>query len=346
MKRITIVAPVNTYTGFGQITIEMFRLLERMGYFVTIRKTGFSEAFGARVPAEIKARFVNGPQAEEWEIAMQSLNYRCTPGKKTVLMTMWETTTIPHGARELMNEAEVVVVPCQWNASCFAACGVTRPIRVVPLGIDPKLYYMRLNTNATKGTFKFGCAGRWFHGAERKGINETVELFQRAFPTNEDVSMECKVFSDCPTPEMNDPRITFQKTFWTDEQMSNWYQSLDCFVSLALGEGWGLHQHQAMAVGRPIISPKFGGVAEFFDDRAGYPVKFNLEPVPQPNTFRYIGCWAKMDADDVIAQMRLAFQNRDLSEAKGQEAAKIAARFTWDRFGEELRAVMAEFGAL
>lgn len=275
---------------------------------------------------------------------MQSVNYRVTPGKKTLIFTMWETTTLPPGSVELMNEAEVVVVPCKWNACCFSACGVTKPIRVVPLGIDPSIYSMKLNTNATDGPFKFGCAGRWFHGAERKGINETVDLFQRAFPDRRDVLLECKIFADCPSPELADDRITFHKVFWSDEQLAAWYQSLDCFVSLATAEGWGLHQHQAMAMGRPLISPKFGGVAEFFDDRAGYPVRFNLEPVPQPNRFRYIGHWSKCDDADVIKQMRRAASNRMESEQKGQEAARLAGRFTWENFGLELGRVMDEFG--
>ena len=92
MKRITIVGYLDSYTGYGQLTQEAVKQLQKADYFVTIRKTGYSEAFGSRVPFWIKALFVAGPQLEDWEIAIQSVNYRCTPHKKTMLFTMWEAT--------------------------------------------------------------------------------------------------------------------------------------------------------------------------------------------------------------------------------------------------------------
>lgn len=169
-------------------------------------------------------------------------------------------------------------------------------------------------------------------------------LFLKAFPDNPDVRLECKIFADCPVPNVGDSRVIFHRVFWSDAEMADWYKRLDCFISLATAEGWGLHQQQSMAIGRPLISPKYAGVAEFFDDRGGYVVRHKLVPVPQPNRFRYLGDWSQCDPESVIECMRAAYKDRSLSELKGRQAAELAGRFTWDNMGNEMLRVMKEFG--
>lgn len=350
-KRITLVAPINTFSGYGQLAIWIVRQVERLtGAYVSIRCTHKSEAFSSTIPRDIKERFVSGPQPEPWEIVLQSVQFRCTPGKRTLYFTMWESTRLPAGCVGLLNLADAIVVPSHWNASVFSACGVDKPIRVVPLGVDPGIFHFRYNSRGfsdlAKPPFVFAAAGRSMHSKERKGLDDAIQAFLLAFPDNPNVRLVIKKFPDDPCEMPDDPRITINNEFLSDSGIADWLDKCDCFVSLAKAEGWGLLQHQAMAVGRPVIACKHSSLCEFYDDRSGYPVRWKMVPVPLNNSIRYRGHWYEPDVLHAAEQMERAYANRNDSEIIGGEASRQAHKFTVDGFGEKLVEVMSEFGVL
>src|ERR1700747_1253493 len=96
MKRLTLIAGINTYTGYGVMAIALATGLEKAaGCHVSIRPIIADEPFGAMIPADIRARFVNGTQPEEFELLVKQPNFRPTPGKKTICFTMMETSRLP-----------------------------------------------------------------------------------------------------------------------------------------------------------------------------------------------------------------------------------------------------------
>ncbi len=166
-----------------------------------------------------------------------------------------------------------------------------RPIEVVPLGINQDVFRYRPFNGEFPEVLTFGAAGRMAHGGVRKGINEVIAAFLAAFPKKiKDVRLRVKCFPDCPVSKVKDPRIEIVQACLSDAQLADWFGSLNCFVSAARAEGWGLMQHQSMSMGRPVASVKFGGVTEFFDERVGYALPFTLEPAK----LAYAGCghWA------------------------------------------------------
>ena len=344
MKRITVVAHLDNFTGYGQLAKAVVDQLNRLGYYASIRAITIDEnpELGGPLPLDYKARIVRGAQPEDWEILISPPFTMPTPGKKTLWITMWESTRLPAGSVQLLNRANVVVVPNQWNAGCFSANGVNAPIRVMPLGVDDSVYNFRQFKNRV-APMVFGCAGRWLHGAERKGILETVDLYEAVFGVNNrDVHLHVKTFKDAPLHH-NNASIKIENRFLSEAEMVEWYADIDCFISLATAEGWGLHQHQAMAVGRPLISVKYGGVAEFFNENCGYSLRFKPKQVPQPNRYRYSGCWAVIDQDDAMRAMQV-MADRFLCERLGVEAHRAVSRFTWNNMGDELKMIMDEFG--
>lgn len=178
-KSVVFRGPVNSYTGYGLHACQIISDLAGMGYTVRVRPTELEEKF-AKIPMGIKRRFVDSAQPEDWELMLHPPNFPPTPGKRTVYFTMWEASRLPSQWVEWLNEAECIIVPCQWNAVCFSASGVERPIRVIPLGVKSDIFRFREMT--MEGPCVFGTAGRMNGGGERKGLNEAIELFQAAFP--------------------------------------------------------------------------------------------------------------------------------------------------------------------
>lgn len=346
MKRLTLTAAIHPYTGYGLHAIQLVRQIERLtSTYMSIRTTSVSEAFGAKVPADIRSRIVAGPQPEDWELLLHPPNNFCpTPGKRTAWLTMHESTRLPPMGANLLNRAEVVIVPNDWNASCFSACGVDRPIRVVPLGINEEAFHWRPLPDYINGLCVFGTAGRMAHGGVRKGINEVIDLFQQAFPIARDVRLKVKCFGDCPVTKVEDDRIELVQGFLTEEQMAEWYCGLHCFVSAAKAEGWGLHQNEALATGRPVISIKFGGTQEFFDQSVGWEIPWRLEP--GHGTYEGCGCWAEPDETAIIEAMREVYSNRTEAACRGARAVEKVKHLTWENHAKRLIAVLEEFGVL
>lgn len=328
IQRLTVLAELQPQTGYTDHLIEMVRGLQKLGVYCSIRAFSKSSGFGTGIPLDIAQRIVYGPQPEPWELILAPPHHLPTPGKKTIYFTMWESTRLPARSVKFLNMAEVVIVPCQWCLDNFKASGVTKPIHIVPLGIDPVIFAPR---PIRKGLpVVFGAAGRMAHGGERKGLREAIVCFSEAFRGDEKVEMRVKCHLDCNIGDIKDPRITVTKAHLQWPAWANWLADLTCLVSPVTGEGWGLIQQQAAAIGRPVIAPHYGGLREFLHMGNSYPIHYD----EQPTFGSYNGCgdWAVPDLGSVIGQMRNVYTST-VADWKEHLCIKshLAREFTWDR---------------
>ena len=341
-RRIVFRAAINSYTGYGLHATQIITDFKRWGYDVRIHPTHILEDF-TRVPTWIKRRFAFGFQRDEWELMLNPPDLAPSWGKRTVFFTMWEASRLPPEWVKWINKAECIVVPCLWNAACFNASGVDRPIRVVPLGIKTDVF--RFEPMNMTGPCVFGCAGKMATGGgKRKGLHEMIELFRQAFPSETDVRLKVKGFPDCGLPKVNDPRIEITSRFLPETQLATWYASLTCFVSVSRSEGWGLMPHQAMACGRPCIATKFGGQAEFFNEEVGYCADFEL--VSAEYNYTGGGVWAEPDPNHIIELMRRVYSNRREARSLGIKATTAVSSLTWERSNQQLLNILQEIGMI
>jgi glycosyltransferase involved in cell wall biosynthesis len=313
-------APVNGYTGYGLHAIQIATDLGRMGCDVKVIPTQFDERFTAvpdRICRQLQYQEGNGL----WELLLHPPTLEPTSRKRTVYFTMWESTSLPARSVEFLNRAECVIVPCKWNAVNFAAAGVTRPVHIVPLGINTEVF--RFSRGRTTGPCIFGTGGRTAHGGVRKGVEAVIAAFLDAFRSETDVRLLLKIFPDCEIPSISDSRIIVLRAFLSERQLARWYRSITCFVSAARGEGWGLMQHQALATGRPLITVEYGGVKEYFQREFGYSVDYTL--VPARDYYRDSGYWAEPIHESLVQHMRQVYRNRNEAAARGELAARAVA---------------------
>jgi len=259
---------------------------------------------------------------------------------------MWETSKLPKEYVENLNMAEVVVVPGEWNRQVFRASGVTRPIHVCNLGAD--LSNFQQVDPPSFGPLIFGCAGRLSHGGERKGVNEVIRLFLKTFKDTTDVRLNVKCFQDDPLDKslIDDPRISVEQRYLSDRQFANWISGVHVFVSLAKGEGWGMIQHQAMVIGRPVITPLWGGVSEFMDPSICMPVEHTLEEPPKGNFYHGHGHWAS-PSEVMASHAMISCQiHRDQLQPLGLMAAAAARKLNHHAANRALWKVLKKYGAL
>lgn len=303
-------------SGFGQMVLGLRDSLTKMGIRVSLSSTR-------------KEDFEQYPPVERADVLVEAMDeIKKNLKQDEAVYSMWETTIPSREFIDCVNSlASKLIVPTAWGASTFNAAGINIPIGIVPLGIDPKVYHPIPWPDRPE--FVFGIAGRFQQSPPRKGHQDVIDAFLKAFPDDKDVRLELKSPEERPIQVSNDPRIKLVNTYFTDDDMARWYGSLDCYVSGSHCEGWGLHQHQAMAVGRPMIGCRFGAVGEFFDDSVGYPVDFDF--VQASGHYKGYGMWSNLKLSSLVYRMRQAYENRDELRRLGRFSAIRAARYTWDR---------------
>lgn len=337
---VVIHGSLTNWTGYGRIATNLGKALERLGIPVRFQSKATDPRYHG-LPQFVVDRLVENPP-QSWVLRID-VPFALPDDRSYVHFSMWEATGLPRESVERLNQAMAVILPCSWNASCFSAKGVTPPLRLAPIGLDPSEGFTPRPLR-TAGPFRFGMAARIAHGGMRKGIADGINAFLEAFP-HDDALMDIKIFPDCDFPEPADPRVTLNRTPMTPAMMADWYESIDVLFVPSKGEGWGMHTHEAMACGRPAITSLFGGTADFCDRSTAWPLEYTLEPARE---FYDDGHWIVPTMPSMVRTLRQVRSLRGSPEfvAKSDAAAIRAAEFTWDRTARAVRDVLNELGLL
>ena len=268
-------------------------------------------------------------------------------GRYRVGYTMLEVDGIPSEWVEMCNGMDEVWVPTTFNAATFRASGVTSPLHVMPLGVNPDYFNTRITGYRASARFTFLSVFEW---GERKAPDLLLDAYSRAFSRADDVLLVLKVSNLDPgvdvhaqvasagLPADGPPVVLLHNQDLPAHQMGSLYRSADCFVLATRGEGWGMPILEAMACGLPVIATGWGGQMDFYSEQNGYPVDFALVPArakcPYYRGFR----WAEPNVDHLAARMRCAYENPDEARAIGARASEDALeRWTWRRAALRIR---------
>jgi UDP-glucose:(heptosyl)LPS alpha-1,3-glucosyltransferase len=117
-------------------------------------------------------------------------------------------------------------------------------------------------------------------------------------------------------------RVMFQPS---RADVQNYYAVADVYVGPSLEDTFAQPPAEAMACGLPVITTATNGTAEIMTDGVDGLI------VQDPN-----------NAADLAAKIRLLFDNPALRQRMGHAASQTAKNYTWDRNGEQMRAIFAE----
>lgn len=359
MKQLTLLSSFTNYSSYGLHSYQIVKDFVSFGYdvqiehmFADFKGYDYKDAAGKTEEEKLLVPRMCKPNPLNTKTLILSVpsqkigEYVNAPLK--VLFTMWEANRLPKDTVTNLNTFDQIIVPCEWNACTFNACGVYKPIHICPLGIDPSIYYPR--TEVIHDKFIIGCAGRLESGGHRKYLQQFIPVFKKAFPNEKDVELRIKTTPDAEAKylQSSDPRVVIQKEFIPHKAMADWYRGLDCFVSYSRAEGFGLMPLQAMAIGVPVIAPYFGGLREYFDSSVGMTVDYSLtrcDPGPYVvDPFTAHGVWCDINEEDLISKLRLAYTNRDELTQYIQPGIERAKKYTWEAANRKLESLLIKFG--
>ena len=151
------------------------------------------------------------------------------------------------------------------------------------IGVIPNLINNRYcyNSSEIKENFTFFSAGNMFKG---KCFDLLIESFCNTFSEKENVRLriagagaELENLKNMICEKKREHQIIMLGRLSSDAMLEE-YKKCNCFVLLSEKETFGIVYREAMAVGRPVIAAKNGGVEENWQDEYGMLVdKHDLE---------------------------------------------------------------------
>ena len=354
---------LNFPTGYAMSSRELLRALDAAGV-----RASYSYVYGPGTPFPvpeppdsgdyllnvIAQRTIRGRPDVGVVYAQGDVFGRCR-GRTRIGYTMLEVDGFPPEWVRHANAMDEVWVPSRFNRDGLLSSGVTRPVQVMPLGVDVDHFHPEIKAVANpSGDYVFLSSFEW---GERKLPELLLSTFNRTFRARDPVLLLCKVMNRDPGVLVRSlvsklglspsgGRIEFiHNRELPYHQLGVLYRSADCFVSSGRGEGWDMPLMEAMACGLPSIATDWGAHTEFVHDDISYPLRVR-GTVPAVAKCPYYGgrSWADPDPDHLSHLLRHVFENREEAAGKGRAAAgEMQRRWTWphaaQRIVERLQAI-------
>jgi len=269
-------------------------------------------------------------------------------GRYRIGYTMLEVNGIPEEWARLCNAMDEVWVPSAFNAETFRAGGVTRPVHVMPLGVNPDYFNPHIKGFRAAPRYTFLSVFEW---GERKAPEVLLRAYSRAFTHKDDVFLLLKVTNHDPgvdvkaqiaalnLPQDGPPIALLYNQELPFHQMGSLYRSVDCFVLSTRGEGWGMPILEAMACGLPVIATGWSAHTDFLNESNAYPLRVTGLVPARAKCPYYTGFhWAQPDEDHLVHLLRHVYEHRDEAAAKGTVASEeVLTRWTWRQAAQRIK---------
>jgi len=232
-----------------------------------------------------------------------------------------------------------LLVTSNWAKEVILSNNINSQIDIVPLGVDRTIFNEDKYVQNHNNKYVFLNIGKW---EVRKGHDILLELFQKAFPENNDVELwilasentnnysSDKELDQWKNMYKSDSRVKLLKSAQNHSEIAQIMNDADCGVFPSRAEGWNLELLEMMSMNKPVISTNYSAHTEFCDKNNCYLIDINeKEKAYDGKAFIGQGYWAKIDKDQkdqTIEHMRNCFNNRIKTNSHG---VLTAQKYTW-----------------
>lgn len=276
--------------------------------------------------------------------------FKPLPGKTNVLYMAWETDELPSAHREGIAAADAVIVTASFLEGVVKRAFTDKPVYLCHEGVDTTRYTFRKRAKPPGRPFRFLWVGA---PNARKGWELVVNAWR---PFIDEGRAELYLKTTITDRFERHRNVIFDSRNLSRKDLTALYHSAHAFLFPSFGEGFGLTMAEAMATGLPVIYTPWSSLNDLADETCAYPVHaFDLVPAwatpegglsteakpPHRQAVRTRLAQARTGA--LAERMVHVFRHYDEAIVKGIRAAeRIRERFTWERTGQRLLAILKE----
>lgn len=259
--------------------------------------------------------------------------FKHNPGKYKIGYTMLEVDGFPEEWVRQSNLMDEIWTPSEFNKEGMIKSGVTKPIHVMPLGVNVDYFNPDIKPLQQSGEdYVFLSIFEW---TARKNAKLLMQGFNSTFKATEKVVLICKIMNANPEVDVMEEirkmeldlgggRIVF---IYNKEmpyyELGSLYRSANCYINVSHGEGWDMPLMEAMACGLPSIATRWGSHLQFINEKICYPLDIvGLQPATEDHRYYNGFLWATPDAAHYSKLLRHIFDNQDQAQEVGEAAAK------------------------
>jgi len=231
-------------------------------------------------------------------------------------------------------------VTSQWAKNIVKDNGINTDIEICPLGVNTKVFDHNLNNKIEqREKYVFVNIGKW---EVRKGHDILLDIFQSAFPDNNDVELWILASENTNSYSSKEELQKWKKMYDAPNiklfsgvdghhQIATMIAQADCGIFPSRAEGWNLELLESMAMNKPVIATNYSAHTEFCNKNNSYLIDITeTELAYDGKAFKGQGSWAKIgqsQIDQIIDYMRYAYSNNIRTNIGGLETAK---KYSWE----------------
>lgn len=251
------------------------------------------------------------------------------PHERQVIYVMWETTALPIGWADVLNESMAVFTASEFCREVMRTCGVKRPIFVVPHGVDTEFFpVIERDFNASPLVFLW----QGMNFRDRKGSEYVRQAYLEL--NLQDAWLVEKIY---PTISVPGPRFDYHserrseiRALLSPEEYIELLRNCHVSVNSYRGEGFGLMPLECAATGMPTILTDWSGPRDYIRRGFFLPIKYQLSPPGESyiatspwNDFteQFPGQDAIPDIADLKEKMLWCYEHRMEAQALGRRAS-------------------------
>ncbi len=295
-------------------------------------------------------------------------NLKKIKSKHKILLFNYETTIMPDGFADLMNQnADLILPSSNFSYNIFKENGVAeKKMRVLHHGFDRALFNPGFKplivNNIDPEKFKFLMVGL---PHARKGHDILLKAYIEEFRHDEDVVLIIKT-TMYSNEKKTHVHVDFNKLFedlnrkynykWPEikiidrklDYLAELYTYADAMVLPTRSEGFSLTPLEAIACKLPVITTRYGGHLDFLNEENSYLIDYEIRKAPkevQYHTYKPDALMAEPDIEHLKKLMRQVKNNYKEAKEKAETAfQQCSEKFTWENAALNILDMIKERG--